>query len=128
MIIIVVFLKILSILSDVKTNIFVLLSKNAYGKHFLLKNYSLELLLILYEEIKIESIDELISKLESNTPKFPAFISYISYLEKNNCIIKITNEKNKSKRIIKLSSICSREIKKIFNFSQHSDRLLLKKN
>ena len=91
MIIIIVFYKIYLILLDVKSNIFFLLSKNSYGKHFLLKSYSFELLLILYEEIKIESIDELILKIKSNTPKFPAFLGYISYLEKNNCLIKITN-------------------------------------
>lgn len=93
---------------------FFLLSNSIYGKHFLLKNYSLELLFILYEETEIESIDKLIFLIKSNTPKFPAFLSYITYLEKNNCLIKIVNEKNKSKRIIKLSSDCRREIKKIF--------------
>lgn len=96
-----------------KSNIFALLRNNTYGKHFLLKSYSFELLLILYEETEIESIDELILKIKSNTPKFPAFLGYLSYLEKNNCLIKITNEKYKSKKIIKLSADCRREMKKI---------------
>ena len=82
------------------------LSQCPYGRYFLTKSYSLELLLYLLEKKRAEGIEELLLELKSTTPKLPAFLSYISLLESKGCVVKIENETKRSKKMILLTTEC----------------------
>ena len=92
------------------------LSKCSYGKHFLLKSYSIEILLYLLENIQANGIDELLSQIKSNKPKLPAFISYISYLESKDCITKGRNSDKGSKVTIRLTDECENTIRNYLHY------------
>lgn len=94
-----------------KLNQIDLLSQCQYGRHFLTKSYSIELLLYLLENKKAEGIEDLLLELKSTTPKLPAFLSYISLLEAKGCVTKTENEAKRSKRTIMLTTDCENAIK-----------------
>ena len=91
------------------------LSLSEYGRHFLLRSYSLELLIILYEVDQVDGIEQLYSMLHSKKSKMPAFLAYLNYLEDRNCILKFTNAEKKSQRVIALSEGCRADIAPIFD-------------
>lgn len=88
-----------------------LLSQCRFGRHFLTKSYSFEMLLYLLENKKAEGIEDLLIELKSTTPKLPAFLSYISLLEAKGCVIKTENEAKRSKRTIMLTTDCENAIR-----------------
>ena len=82
-----------------------------FGRHFLTKSYSLELLLYLLENKKADGIEDLLLELKSTTPKLPAFLSYISLLEVKGCVIKSENEAKRSKKTIILTTDCENAVR-----------------
>ena len=88
-----------------------LLSQCRFGRHFLTKIYSIELLLYLLENKTAEGIEGLLLKLKTNTPKLPAFLSYISLLEAKGCVTKTENEAKRSKKSISLTTDCENAIR-----------------
>ena len=83
-----------------------------YGKHFLTRSYSLELMYYLLENKKAEGIEDLLQVLHSATPRLPAFLSYISLLEAKGCINKTENESKRSQRTITLTKECEEAIRR----------------
>ena len=94
--------------------VFLRLAENPCGKYFLKKNYSLELLLLLFDRVCVEGIEELSKSLVSPTPKAPALNAYLSLLESKNCIIKAAGDSKKSRRKILLTQSCRNSIAPIF--------------
>ena len=92
-----------------------LLSQSDFGRHFLTRSYSLELLIILYENHHVDGIEQLYAMLQSKKSKMPAFLGFLNYLEDRECIVKLTNEDKKSQRVIALTDECRHEIDAIFN-------------
>ena len=92
-----------------------LLSQCSYGRHFLAKSYSIELLLYLLKYKKAEGIEELLLDLHSTTPKLPAFLSYISLLEVKGCVVKVENEAKRSKKTIMLTDDCESAIRQLLH-------------
>lgn len=89
------------------------LAASEYGKHFLVRSYSIELLLYLLEHGKAEGIEDLLLDLRCATPKLPAFLSYISLLEAKGCVTKVENEAKRSKKIIMLTDECENAIRQL---------------
>jgi len=71
------------------------LSACRYCRLFLLKSYSLELMLSLLEK-DAEGLDELRKGLYSRTPQLPAFLDYISLLESRGCVSRVHGKSKKS--------------------------------
>ena len=90
------------------------LAQCQYGKYFLTKSYSVELLLYLLEHRQADGIEDLLMNLKSSTPKLPAFLSYIALLETKGCITKIENAAKRSKRIITLTAECEEHVRRYF--------------
>ena len=90
------------------------LSQSAYGRHFLTRSYSLELLVILYEFEQVDGIEQLYAMMTSKKSKMPAFLGFLNYLEDRQCIVKFTNEEKKSQRVVALTGACRAEIDAIF--------------
>lgn len=98
----------------VNRQIILLLSENLFGKYFLKKNFSLELLMLLFERDCVEGLEELTKSLASPTPKAPALNAYLSLLESKNCIVKAAGDSKKSRRKIFLTQSCRDSIAAIF--------------
>lgn len=92
-----------------------LLSLSNFGRHFLTRSYSLELLIILFEHDHIDGIEQLYEMLSSKKSKMPAFLGFLNYLQDRDCIVKFTNEDKKSQRVIALTDQCREEVGNIFN-------------
>jgi len=73
-------------------------------KIFLEKSFSLELLLILYNHNSLEGYENIYNLLVSPKPKYPAFKSYLIYLNNKNCIKIYDGKIKKSSKTISLSS------------------------
>lgn len=72
-------------------------------QYFLEKSFSFELLLLLYNQNEFEGIENIYQILVSPKPKYPAFKSYLIYLNHKDCI-KIDDGKiKKSSKTILLS-------------------------
>lgn len=89
------------------------LSQDQYARYFLSKNYSLEMLMLLYRNEGIDGVEELYRALKTPTPKYPAFLSYIKLLESKNCIVRYESIEKKSKKFICLTEICRTAIDRI---------------
>ena len=87
------------------------LSECNFGKYFLMKSYSIELLLYLLEFKEALGMEDFLCELKSATPKMPAFIAYISLLEEKGCILKSKNKAKGSKRTIALTLECENAIR-----------------
>ena len=87
------------------------LSKCKFGKYFLMKSYSIELLIYLLEYQEALGMEDFLSELKSATPKMPAFLAYISLLETKGCILKTKNKAKGSKRTIALTLECENAIR-----------------
>ena len=75
-------------------------SKKLY--YFLEKSFSLELILLLYNQKEFEGIENIYQVLVSPKPKYPAFKSYLIYLNHKNCINIDDGKIKKSSKIISL--------------------------
>ena len=62
------------------------IAKSQKLQYFLEKSFSLELLLLLYNQNEFEGIENIYQFLVSPKPKYPAFKSYLIYLNHKNCI------------------------------------------
>ena len=82
------------------------LSTCEFGRYFLMKSYSLELLLLLRDHEEIDGIEEIYNSLKSAVPKYPAFLNYLSFLENKNCIVRRESQSKKSRKCIALSKAC----------------------
>jgi len=87
------------------------LSECNFGKYFLMKSYSIELLLYLLEFKEALGMEDFLCELKSATPKMPAFIAYISLLEEKGRILKSKNKAKGSKRTIALTLECENAIR-----------------
>ncbi len=72
--------------------------------HFLEKSFSLELLLLLYNQNEFEGIENIYQVLVSPKPKYPAFKSYLVYLNHKGCINIDDGKIKKSSKTISLKS------------------------
>ena len=90
-----------------------LLSQCRFGRHFLTKSYSLELLLYFVENRQADGIEDLLRSLKSTTPRLPAFLAYISLLEAKGCVTKTRTEFKESKRTIMLTTECENAIRRL---------------
>ena len=75
-------------------------SKNL--RYFLEKSFSLELLLLLYNQNEFEGIENIYQILVSPKPKYPAFKSYLIYLNHKDCINIDDGKIKKSSKTISL--------------------------
>ena len=87
------------------------LSECNFGKYFLMKSYSIELLLYLLEFKEALGMEDFLCELKCATPKMPAFLAYISLLEEKGCILKSKNKAKGSKRTIALTLECENAIR-----------------
>ena len=78
------------------------LAKCPFGKWFLLKSYSLELMFKLLDS-DAEGLDELRKSMCSATPQLPAFLDFISLLESKGCVERLSGTSKKSKRVLRLT-------------------------
>ena len=73
-------------------------------QHFLEKSYSLELLFLLYNQHEFEGIENIYQVLVSPKQKYPAFKSYLIYLNHKNCINIDDGKIKKSSKTILLNN------------------------
>ena len=89
-------------------------SKNL--QYFLEKSFSLELLLLLYNRNEFEGIENIYQVLVSPKPKYPAFKSYIIYLNHKDCINIDDGKIKKSAKNVSLKADVFLEFDTIINF------------
>ena len=102
---------------------FSIINKIAASKklqHFLEKSFSLELLLLLYNQNEFEGIENIYQVLVSPKPKYPAFKSYLIYLNHKGCINIDDGKIKKSSRTISLKSEVFLEFDAIIKFSENN--------
>ena len=97
------------------------LSSCKFGRFFLSKSYSLELLFFLYSKGHADGVDHLYNSLRCSTPQKPAFISYLNYLESMKCIHRVRSESKGSMRKVLLTNDCRKAIGDCIEFSSNSD-------
>ena len=78
------------------------IAKSQKLQFFLEKSFSLELLLLLYNQNEFEGIENIYQVLVSPKPKYPAFKSYLIYLNYKVCINIYDGKIKKSSKIISL--------------------------
>ena len=91
---------------------FAALSKCPFGKWFLLKSYSLELMFKLLDS-DAEGLDELRKSMHSATPQLPAFLDFISLLESKGCVERVSGTSKKSKRVLRLTAQARKSIESL---------------
>lgn len=91
------------------------LSDCEFGKHFLTRSYSIELMLVLLENSFVDGIDDLYHSLCCSVPKQPAFLHYLDYLESKNCIKKSPSPTKRNKKLVSLTDDCKAAIQKHFS-------------
>ena len=84
-------------------------------KYFLEKSFSLEFLLLLYHQ-EFEGIENIYQVLVSPKPKYPAFKSYLIYLNHKDCINIDDGKIKKSSKTISLKSTVFLEFDAIIKF------------
>ena len=90
---------------------------------FLEKSFSLELLLILYNQNEYEGIENIYQNLVSPKPKYPAFKSYLIHLNHRGCINIDDGKSKKSSRTISLKPKVFLEFDAIIKF--YTNNILL---
>ena len=85
-------------------------------QYFLEKSFSLELLLRLYNQNEFEGIENIYQVLVSPKPKYPAFKSYLIYLNHKNCINIDYGKVKKSSKTLSLKSDVFLEFDAIIKF------------
>ena len=89
-------------------------------KYFLEKSFSLELLLLFYNQNEFEGIENIYQVLVSPKPKFPAFKSYLIYLNHKDCINIDNGKIKKSSKIISLQPKVFLEFDAIIKFYENN--------
>ena len=105
-------------------SIFNKIAKSKYLQYFLEKSFSLELLLLLYNQNEFEGIENIYQVLVSPKPKYPAFKSYLIYLNHKDCIHIDDGKIKKSSKIISLKPDVFLEFDAIIKF--YEKNILLK--
>ena len=85
-------------------------------QYFLEKSFSLELLLLLYNQNEFEGIENIYQVLVSPKPKYPAYKAYLIYLNYNNCINIYDGNIKKSTKSISLKPEVFLEFDAIIKF------------
>ena len=85
-------------------------------QYFLEKSFSLELLLLLYNQNEFEGIENIYHIFLSPKPKYPAFKSYLIYLNHKDCIHIDDGKIKKSSKTISLKSKVFLEFDAIIKF------------
>ncbi len=93
------------------------LAKCPFGKWFLLKSYSLELMFKLLDS-DAEGLDELRKSMYSATPQLPAFLDFISLLESKGCVERLSGTSKKSKRVLRLTVQARKSIESVLKSVQ----------
>ena len=97
-------------------SIFNKIAKSQKLQYFLEKSFSLELLLLLYNQNEFEGIENIYQNLVSPKPKYPAFKSYLIYLNHKDCINIDNGKIKKSSKTISLKSKVFLEFDAIIKF------------
>ena len=92
------------------------IAKSQKLQFFLEKSFSLELLLLLYNQNEFEGIENIYQVLVSPKPKYPAFKSYLIYLNHKDCIHIDDGKIKKSSKTISLKSTVFTEFDAIIKF------------
>ena len=87
-------------------------------QYFLEKSFSLELLLLLYNQNEFEGIENIYQVLVSPKPRYPAFKSYLIYLNHKNCIDIVDGKIKKSSKTISLKTDVFLEFDAIIKFHE----------
>ena len=96
-----------------------LINKIAASKklqYFLEKSFSLELLLLLYNQNDIEGIENIYQVLVSPKPKYPAFKSNLIYLNQKGCISIDDGKIKQSSKTVSLKTDVFLEFNSIIKF------------
>ena len=92
------------------------IAKSQKLQYFLEKSFSLELLLLLYNQNEFEGIENIYQVLISPKPKHPAFKSYLIYLNHKDCINIDDGKIKKSSKTISLKPEVFLEFDAIIKF------------
>ena len=87
---------------------------------FLEKSFSLELLLLLHNHKEFEGIENIYQVLVSPKPKYPAFKSYLIYLNHKDCINIDDGKIKKSSKTISLKPEVFLDFDAIIKFYEHN--------
>ena len=101
-------------------SIFNKIAKSQKLQYFLEKSFSLELLLLLYNQNEFEGIENIYYILVSPKPKYPAFKSYLIYLNHKNCINIDDGKIKKSSKTISLKTEVFLEFDAIIKFYENN--------
>ena len=101
-------------------SIFNKIAKSQKLQYFLEKSFSLELLLLLYNQDVIEGIENIYQVLVSPKPKYPAFKSNLIYLKQKGCISIDDGKIKKSSKIISLKPKVFLEYDAIIKFYENN--------
>ena len=96
------------------------IAKSKKLQYFLEKSFSLELLLLLYNQNEIEGIQNIYQVLVSPKPKYPAFKSYLIYLNHKDCINIDDGKIKKSSKTISLKPEVFLDFDAIIKFYEHN--------
>ena len=88
--------------------------------YFLEKSFSLELLFLLYNLNEFEGIENIYQVLVSPKPKYPAFKSYLIYLNHKDCINIDDGKIKKSSKTISLKSEVFLEFDAVIKFYENN--------
>ena len=100
-----------------------LINKIAVSKklqYFLEKSFSLELLLLLYNQNDFEGIENIYHIFVSPKPKYPAFKSYLIYLNHKGCINIEDGKIKKSSKSLSLKADVFLEFDAIIKFCKNN--------
>ena len=100
-------------------SIFNKIAKSQKLQYFLEKSFSLELLLLLYNQNEFEGIENIYQVLVSPKPKYPAFKSYLLYLNHKDCVNIDDGKIKKSSKIISLKHKVFLECDAIIKFFEN---------
>ena len=89
-------------------------------QYFLEKSFSLELLLLLYNNNEFEGIENIYQVLVSPKPKYPAFKANLIYLNQKNCINLKDGKIKKSSKTISLKPEVFLEFDAIIKFYENN--------
>ena len=84
-------------------------------RFFLEKSFGLEILFLLQSEDELEGIENTYQIIVSPKPKYPAFKSFLIYLNDKNCINIKDGKTKKSSKILTLTDETLKEFSRIFN-------------
>ena len=96
------------------------IAKSQNSHFFLEKSFSLELLFLLYNQNQFEGIENIYQVLVSPKPKYPAFKSYLIYLNNKNCINIDDGKIKKSSKTISLKPEVFLEFDAIIKFYENN--------